>query len=89
MANIIVSIDGLIIDGLTIAHSQRPQLQAAVESELARLLAANGLAQHLMQGGSMRSLPAGGLQLTKVNDPHHLGRQIAEAVFVGIGGNKQ
>ncbi len=85
-ANITVSIDRLIFDGLSISRNQYPQIQAAVEAELARLLASTRLFQGLAQGGSLPSAPGGHIQLTSYADPADLGQQIARAVYSGIGG---
>jgi hypothetical protein len=41
--NIQIYIDRLILDGISVPHSQRPLLQAAVEAELGRLLAEGGI----------------------------------------------
>jgi len=87
--NINVSIERLILDGLPLAHSQRPLVQAAVEAELARLLAAGGLAANLQAGGALPSIPGGSIQFTGDNNPSQLGQQIAHAVYAGIGGNRQ
>ena len=80
-----VHIERLILDGLPITRSQGQFLQATVEAELARLLAANGLAPGLRISGAMRSVPAKSIHLTQGNDPGHLGQQIAQAVYGGIG----
>ena len=84
-ANILVSVDGLIICGLPIARHQYPQLQAAVEAELSRLLSMHGIAQQWMQGGSTRFISGDNIQLTSVIDPSCLGQQIAAATFHVLG----
>jgi hypothetical protein len=86
--NINVSIERLILDGLSLSHSQRPLVQASVEAELARLLAADGLASHLQSGGALPHLKGGNIQLTHHSDPNTFGRQIAQAVYSGIGGQQ-
>lgn len=83
--NISVTIERLILNGITISQRERPLLQAAVETELARLLAADGLAPDLLAGGAMPHVPAGAIQLTGESDPTHLGQQIARSVHGGIG----
>lgn len=83
--NINVSIERLILDGLSLSHSQRPLVQAAVEAELSRLLAADGLASHLQSGGALPNIRGGNIQLAQHSDPHTLGQQIAQAVYGGIG----
>ncbi len=85
--NIHVHIERLVLDGLPIWHSQRPLVQAAVESELARLLSTDGLAANLMAGGAMPYISGGNIQLKSEGDPGFLGQQIAQAIYGGIGGN--
>ncbi len=87
--NINIHIERLILDGLPISHSQRPLVQAAIEAELVRLLAADGLTPILQAGGAMPYVPGGSLQLASDGNPHTLGKQIAQAVYGGIGGDKQ
>jgi len=87
--NINVSIERLILDGLPLTHSQRPLVQAAVETELARLLAAGGLAAYLQAGVALRSIPGGSIQLPSDGNPNTLGQQIARAVYGGIGGGRK
>lgn len=82
--NINVHIERLILDGLPVAGSQTPMLQAAVEAELARLLAADGLGSKLRAGGEMPSVKAGNIQMASDSAPDDLGRQIAQAVYGGI-----
>ena len=87
--NITIHIERLVLDGLPIAHSQSPLLQAAIEAELSRLLAADGLATDLQTGGAFPRVPGGNIQLTGNTHPAHLGQQIARAVHGSIGGNKR
>lgn len=83
--NINVHIDRLILDGLPVTHSQGPSVQAAVEVELARLLAAEGPNPALLSGGALPSVRAGNIEVTSENSPLQLGQQIAQAVYQGIG----
>lgn len=87
--NITISIERLILDGLPLTHAQHPLLQAAIEAELARLLAADGLAHDLQSGGAFPRVPVGSIQLTGHDTPMHLGQQIARAVHSSIGGSKR
>lgn len=80
-----VHIERLVLDGISILPGQRAHLQASVEGELARLLAADGLSAGLMAGGAMPWLRAGGIQLRSGEGPAHLGTRIAQAVYEGIG----
>jgi len=83
--NVNLRIERLILDGLPVAPAERPLLQAAVESELVRLLTAGGLSPALQAGGALPSLRAGGIQLQGEGNPEHLGTQIARAVYEGMG----
>ena len=83
--NINIHIERLILDGLPITHSQRPVVQASVEAELARLLAADGLTSALQTGGAVPYMPGGSIQLARDGNPNTLGQQIAQAVYGGIG----
>jgi hypothetical protein len=80
-----ISIERLILDGISIPHQQRPSLQSAVEMELARLIEVGGLSTGLMSGGAMPGLEAGDMRLPSDGDPARLGRQIAQAVYLGVG----
>ena len=83
--NINLHIERLILDGLPITRGQGPLVQAAVETELARLLTERGITSGLQSGGAMPSVRAGGIQLTAENNPTQMGQQIAQAVYGGIG----
>lgn len=83
--NINVHIDRLILDGIDVPREQRPLLQMAVETELARLLAADGLAPGLLTGGAVPYTPAEDIRLAREGDPSRLGEQIARAVYGGFG----
>lgn len=80
-----ISIERLILDGISIPHHQRPSLQSAVEMELARLIAVGGLSPSLMSGGATAGLEAGDMRLPGDSNPARLGRQIARSVYAGIG----
>jgi hypothetical protein len=77
-------IERLILDGLPVSHAQGPILSAALKRELGRLLANGGLDRSLQPGGAWRSVPVNTLQLT-TSKPPQLGRQIAQAIYQGIG----
>jgi len=80
-----VQIEQLILDGIQVAPHERSVLQAAVESELARLLARDGLNHELAAGGALPSLGAPSVHMANRNNPGQFGHQIAQAVFKGIG----
>ena len=82
--NINVHIERLILDGLPMTRSQGTLVQAALETEVARLLAINGLDPKLAASGALPSVKAGGIQLTNGSNPT-MGQQVARAVYGGIG----
>jgi hypothetical protein len=82
--NISFHIERLVLDGIDISQRERPLLQMAVESELARLLVEGGLSRSLSSGGAYPTLATAPIQLTDQH-PAHLGQQIAQAVYGGIG----
>ncbi len=83
--NIHLHIERLILDGLPVGPGQGARVQAAVEGELARLLAEGGLAPSLQAGGAVPGVRAPSIQLSGENNSAQLGQQIARAVYRGIG----
>ncbi|MGB7921983.1 MAG: hypothetical protein WCF57_01930 [Pyrinomonadaceae bacterium] len=83
--NINLHIERLILDGVAPERGQEPLLQAAIATELARLLSAGGLAPDLISGGATPRLSAGEIRLPAEKSAHQLGQQIARAVYGGIG----
>lgn len=83
--NITVHIERLILVGIPVTPRQREALHAAVERELARLLSAGRLSPELLPGGAVPSVRANSIQLADESSPLHLGREIARAVYRGIG----
>ena len=81
--NINLQIERIILDGIDIPRSLRPRLQAALETELSRLLSENGLPLHLQSGGAIPDLPAT-VNVTKGAKPEEMGMQIAQSVYKGI-----
>lgn len=89
--NIELHIERLVLDGLPLERSQAAHVQAAVEAELARLLAqdrvaGDALAQAWPAGGAVPSVPAAPIQLRAGARPAEIGGQIARSVYGGIGG---
>jgi hypothetical protein len=80
-----VQIERLVLDGLPIEHHHGQLVKAAVEAELGRLLAADGLADSLMSGGAMPSTRTPGIRLASDGNPTQLGQHIGRAVYGGIG----
>jgi hypothetical protein len=80
-----VRIERLVLDGIDLPPEKRPLLQAAVEGELARMLAAGGLSADLIPGGARPRVPGGEIRLSGGDDAGDLGVRIARAVYGGIG----
>jgi hypothetical protein len=80
-----IQIERLVLDPLPIGRHQGSLLKAAVEADLSRLIDADGLADNLMSGGAVPSMPAPNIQLGSDNNPTKLGQQIGRAVYGGLG----
>jgi hypothetical protein len=78
-------IENLVLEGLPIERRRAAQVRAAVEAELARLLAEGGISAELQSGGALPSAPARAIAVDSKPDPAGLGRQIAQSVYSGIG----
>ncbi len=85
---ITIHIERLILEGVPVPHRHRPQVQATLEAELARLIAAGGLGVDLQMSGVLSRLTGGEMQLES-DDPQLLGKSIARAVYTKIGGSGQ
>lgn len=83
--NINLHIERLIMEGVPLATVERPLLQAAVETELTRLLASGGLHDALQTGGAFYNVRTTSIQVASNSSPAQLGEQIAGAVYGGIG----
>lgn len=80
-----VQIERLVLDGINIHPHERLLLQAAFESELARLLTDVGLSRELSTGSALPSLSGAAIQISNTSTPERIGHQIAGAVYKGIG----
>lgn len=80
-----LNIDQLVLEGITLSPRERRQLQAAVETELGRLITENGLASYLHSNGTVPSLNPDAIQVAANPNPAQLGTQIAHAVYRGLG----
>lgn len=78
-------IDKLVLDGLPVDRTSGPAVKAAVEVELTRLLSRGGLAPELASGIAVPALRGGNIDVPGKVEPSRLGRQIAGAVYRGIG----
>jgi hypothetical protein len=83
--NLTVNIDSVVLEGVAFGYRDRMRLHAALQTELAQLLAADGLAASLVTGGTRTAMPGGLIAAGSEADPETLGKQIAQAVYQGIG----
>jgi hypothetical protein len=81
-----LQIDSLILDGVTLRPGEERLLQAALQSELVRLLADNGLNQIWSSGAVLPELRAAPIQSSPHSDPAGFGRQIAHSVYGSLKG---
>jgi hypothetical protein len=77
-----VHIERLVLEGLPISRNDGPAVQAAVEGELARLLAGNTPS---LSGGATPRVSAPAVALGGNDSPAQVGRQIARSVYGGLG----
>lgn len=83
--NVNLHIERLLLDGELLEASQAPQLKAAVEQELARLLGEGGVAPRLDAGATLARVEAGPVNWMQGADPARLGAQLAGALYGGLG----
>lgn len=83
--NIQLHIERLVLDGLPLTRREGALVQAAVETELARLLTAEGLPPVLAGGGMTPSLAAPAITFAPGGGPAALGAQIAHSVYRSLG----
>lgn len=79
-------IEELVLHGLPLTRRQGSDVQAAVETELARLLTTQGL-KHSTSGATPH-LSAGSIQFAGNDHPSRLGHQIAHAIYGGLTPNQ-
>lgn len=83
--NVRLHIERLVLDGVGVSPAERPLLQAALETELGRLLATGGVSPDLQGGIAVPSMRAGGIEMQQGGGAERWGQQIAQAVYGGIG----
>jgi len=81
--NVRLHIERLVVHGLSLSAEEEPALQAAIESELSRLLI-EGAGQLSMQDAHIVRVQPEPIQLTSTSDGESLGRQIATTVHGGL-----
>jgi hypothetical protein len=77
-------IDRLVLDGFDLQAGQGPALQAALQAEVGRLLAEQGLGDGFRQGGAMAYVRGAELQPPAAPGPAPLGRQIGAALHQSL-----
>ena len=82
-------IERMVLDGVSVDRTQGGRVRAAVERELTRLLATGGVAPELKAGGAVPAVRGGRMRVEKNNRPADLGKNIAGAVYGGIGARKK
>lgn len=83
--NITLHIERLVLDGLSFSPVDRLRLQAAIETELTRLLSTRGIDAGFQTSALFPSLRAGEIQIAAGSSPDGIGQQIAGALYEGIG----
>lgn len=85
--NINLHIERLVLDGMPIRIGDSATVNAAVETELMRLLTEEGLPR--MSAGSVENISGGWIQLMPETNPTQTGHQIAGALLEGIGNHNK
>jgi hypothetical protein len=80
-----IHIDRLVLDGLSVPYHLQPELQGAVETELARLFTDKVPANDLFtDGGAVSCVVGNKIPGVDESNAAHLGQQIARAVYEGV-----
>jgi hypothetical protein len=81
--NIELHIEELALEG--VAPELRSRVSAALERELTRLLAEEGLPSRLAGGGALARLDGGSFNVAPQSGPEAIGVAAARAVYAGMG----
>lgn len=84
-----MNIGRLVLDGIDVAAAEHPRLKAAIESELAAIIAERGIAGDLRQGIAVPSLRAPHIEVGHAAKPAQVGSAIAGAVGATVGGERR
>lgn len=87
--NIDLHIERLILDGLPVAEDHSSIVKTAVEAELSRLFQKSGISAEFKSGGAFSSMPRSSIALVPGSNSSFIGRQIAKAVYGGMGGSNE
>jgi hypothetical protein len=77
-------IDHIVLDGLALDARGRAELQAALEGELAELLARDGVGAGLLGDGAQARMRLDDVALPPGHDACRLGRAIARSLHAGM-----
>lgn len=80
-----VRIERLSLEGFRLDAGGERAVRGAVRDELGRLLSAEALPARLRSGGAAPELGPERLSIPSWSDPADLGRQIARALYRGLG----
>ena len=80
--NIELHIEQLMLHGF--APSDRHRIGAAIQQELARLLAEQGIPPGLAQGKTIGQLDGGAFEMKAGTSPRVIGAHIAQAIYGGL-----
>jgi hypothetical protein len=79
-----VHIERLVLDGLPVTTAEGPHIRAALEGELARLLASGDVSRQFATGGALPRIDSPQIGLTPRQPPDAIGRAVARSVHAGI-----
>lgn len=79
-------IERLVLEGLPLEPGAATRVREAIESELARRLAAGGLSAEFRSGGAVPSLSGGEVHWKPGLSPSELGARIAGAIHASLAG---
>ena len=82
--NITIHIERLVLDGLPVTLHDAPSIQAAVEAELARLLARRSGMQNFHRSFFLSAVRGGAIQLSPNVSPSLAGKQIAGTIHSAV-----
>jgi hypothetical protein len=80
--NIELNIDELVLNGF--AYGDRYLISEAIQQELGRLLAEEGLPSVASQSGDVSRLDGGTFDMTPNSKPTSIGKQVARTVYKGM-----
>ena len=86
--NVRMRIGRVVFDGIDVAVADRARVKAAIESQLARLVAEHGIAPDLARGIAVPSITAPQIGVAPDARPAQLGGAIASSVLGGVGGRR-